>query len=221
MSTSLRIKFSRTGPVKYLGHLDMMRYFQKAVMRSGIDVRYSEGFNPHQIMSFAYPLGVSMETYGDYMDIDVNTFESPEKITEMLNNVMHEGVEIVATYVLPDGALNAMASVYAADYDVELDCNVSKEEIDKLLSNNELIVTKEGKKGPVSKDIKPGIFELTAENNILYMKVKSGSTLNIKPSDVVDLLSQSSGRNYKIIQITRKETYRLNENDKIVSLGEF
>ena len=71
MSVSVRFKFSRKGPVRYTGHLDMLRYFQKAVMRSSLPARYSEGFHPHQIMSFAYPLGVSMETEGDYMDLDL------------------------------------------------------------------------------------------------------------------------------------------------------
>lgn len=51
MATAIRIKFSRKGPVSYLGHLDVLRYFQKAIIRAGIDIRYSEGFNPHQILS--------------------------------------------------------------------------------------------------------------------------------------------------------------------------
>lgn len=67
----IRIKFSKYGTMKYIGHLDMMRFFQKAIRRAGIDVRYSEGFSPHQIMSFAAPLGVGMESRGEYMDIEV------------------------------------------------------------------------------------------------------------------------------------------------------
>ena len=54
----LRIKFSKHGSMKFIGHLDIMRYFQKAIRRSEIDVAYSEGFSPHQKMSFAAPLGV-------------------------------------------------------------------------------------------------------------------------------------------------------------------
>ena len=53
MSVTVRFKFMRTGPVRYLGHLDMLRYFQKAVMKAELDAKYTEGFHPHQIMSFA------------------------------------------------------------------------------------------------------------------------------------------------------------------------
>lgn len=49
----IRIKFRKYGALKFVGHLDMMRYFQKALKRAGIDMKYSEGFNPHMIMSFA------------------------------------------------------------------------------------------------------------------------------------------------------------------------
>ena len=49
----IRIKFSKQGAMKFIGHLDTMRYFQKAMRRADVDIRYSEGFSPHQIMSFA------------------------------------------------------------------------------------------------------------------------------------------------------------------------
>ena len=47
----IRIKFAKYDTMKFISHLEVMRYFQKAVRRSGLDVAYTEGFNPHQIMS--------------------------------------------------------------------------------------------------------------------------------------------------------------------------
>ena len=67
-----RVKFSKNGPVRFVGHLDMMRYFQKAIRRAGLPIKYSEGFNPHQIMSFAAPLGVGVTSDGEYMDIELS-----------------------------------------------------------------------------------------------------------------------------------------------------
>ena len=55
-----RIKFSKEGNLRFVGHLDMMRYFQKANRRAELPVAYSEGFHPHQIMSFAAPLGMGL-----------------------------------------------------------------------------------------------------------------------------------------------------------------
>ena len=67
----IRIKFSKTGTMKFIGHLDTMRFFQKVMRLSGIDICYSEGYRPHQIMSFASPLGVGVESLGEYLDIEV------------------------------------------------------------------------------------------------------------------------------------------------------
>ena len=67
----IRIKFSKQGAMKFIGHLDTMRYFQKVMRRADVDIRYSEGFSPHQIMSFAAPLGVGLTGSGEYLDIQI------------------------------------------------------------------------------------------------------------------------------------------------------
>ena len=67
----VRIKFSKEGPMKFVGHLDTMRYFQKAIRRAELPVAFSGGYSPHMIMSFAVPLGVGMESLGDYFDLEM------------------------------------------------------------------------------------------------------------------------------------------------------
>ncbi|MBR5733490.1 MAG: TIGR03936 family radical SAM-associated protein [Lachnospiraceae bacterium] len=67
---TFRIRFAKYGVVKFIGHLDVMRYFQKVIRRSELPVSYSKGFNPHQIMSFAQPLGVGITSDGEYMEVD-------------------------------------------------------------------------------------------------------------------------------------------------------
>ncbi len=74
-----RIKFAKYGVVRYIGHLDVMRYFQKAIRRSGLPVVYSQGFSPHQLMSFALPLGVGVTSDGEYMEVEFD-FEQLRKM---------------------------------------------------------------------------------------------------------------------------------------------
>ena len=116
----IRIKFSKQGTMKFIGHLDSMRYFQKAMRRADVDIRYSEGFSPHQIMSFAAPLGVGLTGSGEYLDIEVHSSDSSRVMVKRLNEVMAEGVEILSFRRLPDGAANAMSLVAACDYTVRL-----------------------------------------------------------------------------------------------------
>ena len=107
----LRIKFKKYGPIRFIGHLDVMRYFQKAIRRAGLDVAYTKGFSPHQIMSFASPLGVGLESNGEYMDIEVHSLISCQDVMEKLNSVSAPGIEVVSVKILPEDAGNAMASV--------------------------------------------------------------------------------------------------------------
>ena len=110
----LRIKFKKYGPVRFIGHLDVMRFFQKANRRAELDVAYTGGYSPHQIMSFAAPLGVGLTSNGEYMDLEVHSLASCEDVKQRLNAASVPGIEITSVKILPDKAGNAMASVAAA-----------------------------------------------------------------------------------------------------------
>jgi len=224
MTTAIRLKFSRKGPVSYLGHLDILRYFQKAILRAEIDIRYSEGFNPHQILSFAYPLGVSMETEGDYCDIEVNSYTSLDDIVDSLNSVMNEGISIVSASIVPEDQLNAMASVAMAEYKVVLSeiSKLNTNIIETYMARDSIMIEKEGKKGAIKEvDIKEGILELDIADNMLHMKLLSGSSLNIKPSQIIDTINKYENLDLSIQKIIRIEIYQKTEDDKYSPLGVF
>ena len=100
----IRIKFRKQGAVKFVGHLDIMRYFQKVMRRADVDIRYSEGFSPHQIMSFAAPLGVGLTSNGEYVDIEVNSTESSQEMVSRINAANVEGITVTSYRKLPDSA---------------------------------------------------------------------------------------------------------------------
>ena len=91
----IRLRFSKRGQMKFIGHLDMVRYFQKVMRRSEVDVAYSEGFSPHQKMSFAAPLSVGVLSRGEYFDLEVNSTESSKVMLERINAQNAEGVEVL------------------------------------------------------------------------------------------------------------------------------
>ena len=118
----LRIRFCKHGLMKYIGHLDVMRYFQKVMRRANIPIAYSGGYSPHQIMSFAQPLGVGIESDGEYMDIEIYpcASASSSSIKEAMNSSGADGIYISDVVRLPSDAKGAMASVAMADYTAEI-----------------------------------------------------------------------------------------------------
>lgn len=211
----IRIKFAKYGTMKFIGHLDMMRFFQKAIRRADIDIKYTEGFSPHQVMSFAAPLGVGMESFGEYMDIEVLSMTSTRDIKDALNQVMVEGVEVLSVTVLPEHAINAMASVAAAAYTIRMkNGNFPFDDLDKKLQDfynqNTIPYTKETKKSTVELDLKQGIYELHTESDgAIYMLVNASSSGNIKPSMVLEKFCDfaDAGISMEQCRVTRLETY--------------
>ena len=209
--------------MRFIGHLDMMRYFQKAIRRADIDIVYTEGFSPHQVMSFAAPLGVGIISDGEYLDIEVHSSKSSKDAMDALNQVMAEGVEITDYVQLPKDAKKAMAIVAAAEYEVfvkepiekpkelflELEANLNS----YFSKRDEIIITKQTKKGERTLDIKPHIYRLNAyqrnQEAGFYLFLSAGSEENIKPELIVEDFHHYINKDYYKFdwQIRRKDVY--------------
>lgn len=226
----IRIKFAKRGSLKFVGHLDTMRYFQKLIRRAGIDIAYSEGFNPHQKLSFAQPLGVGMLSEGEYVDIEVNsTFSSREAIKRM-NDANVDDLEILSYRRLSDNAGNAMASVAAADYMIELREGKRPVSFDFLReftlfinSSDKITVLKETKKSQIETDIKPYIYKFGGDNEKLTIRLSCGSVTNIKPELVMEAFCKYI--NFEpppfTFIYTRLEVYGINDRDGYIPLEAF
>lgn len=211
---NIRIKFQKTGPLRFISHLDVMRYFQKVMRRAGIDICFSEGFSPHMIMSFALPLGLGLTSEGEYVDIRVNSAPSSSEALQRLNEVMAEGMKALSFRRLPDDSRNAMSIVAAADYEIRFrEGRAPLEDWERKLSDYldqpEIRIQKETKKGRQEVDIRPWIYDCQIRDGVIFLKVSAGSVHNLKP----ELLMQSFGAwaGYEILpsafQVHRAELY--------------
>ncbi|MGN0414328.1 MAG: TIGR03936 family radical SAM-associated protein [Agathobacter sp.] len=229
----IRIKFRKWGVMKFIGHLDMMRYFQKAMRRADIDIKYSEGFSPHQIMSFAAPLGVGLTSDSEYFDIEVNSTMSSALAVAALNAVMVEGVEVVSYVQLPDNAKTAMSLVTAADYALSYkegyESPYSAEEWKQIVEKEFLkqpafTITKKTKKSEREVELKTLVYDFYVEEQegkpVFFLKVSTGSTDNLKPELVVSSIYERMGIPYheNAIQIHRLEVYTRDDSGILLPL---
>lgn len=228
----IRIKFRKYGVMKYIGHLDIMRYFQKCMRRAKIDIAYSGGFSPHQIMSFAAPLGVGVTSDGEYVDIEVNSSESTEISLKRLNEVMAEGVEVTSYRRLKDTDKKAMSLVAAADYELRIKNGYEVPQVDFeeayrkfYLESSEILITKQTKKSEKVMDLKKLVYDFQIhyeeDKPVFYLKVCTGSTDNVKPELVLEAFYKSFGMELEplSIQIHRIDVYGW-EGGELVSLGD-
>ena len=235
----IRIKFRKWGSMKFIGHLDMMRYFQKVMRRADVDIRYSEGFSPHQIMSFAAPLGVGITSDGEYFDIEVHSTKSSAEMIADMNKTMVDGVEITGYVALPDNAKTAMAIVAAADYvlsykegyEVPFSVEEWKSHVAELFTNQKVFtIIKKTKKSEREVDLKPLVyaFDVIEEDGkpAFYINVSTGSVDNIKPELLLASVYEKLGLEYNesSIAIHRKDVYAIDEKTKkyvsLLDMGE-
>ena len=228
----LRIKFKKFGPVKFIGHLDVMRFFQKGLRRAEIDVAYSTGFSPHQIMSFASPLGVGLESNGEYFDVEILTPISSQDFMDKFNAVSVPWIQVTDVRLLPDKAGNAMASVAAAGYTISFRESRGFEDgwqqkFEAFMSQAQIMVTKATKKGTAEIDLKPAIYDYKVTEDHIYLLVNASSEGNIKPTLVMDAFASYCGEALEdnALMITREETYGSkvykDGNIKFIPLAEF
>ena len=202
----IRIQFAKYGKMIYIGHLDIMRYFQKAIRRAEIPIAFTTGYSPHMIMSFAQPLGVGVTSDGEYFDIEITKTISSENAVAQLNAVMVEGIEVISfREISSDKKASGMTIVAAADYKVTFpetfrhaeEIRVLPEswkgKVESFMAQPEIVVLKKTKRSEKEVNIKPMIYEMSALDDGIYLYLATGSEQNLKPDLVAEAFLKFSG----------------------------
>lgn len=218
----IRIKFTKTGNMRFIGHLDIMRYFQKLMRRADVDIKYSEGFSPHQIMSFAQPLGLGDTSEGEYVDIEVLSSESSERMLCRINEKSCEEIQVLRYVKIADETRrsNAMSNVAAADYQIIFRHEAPDEEaLRAMLAQDALPVWRKTKTKEAEVDIRPMILDWELQEGGLFVRLATGSAANCKPDTLMEAYDRFRGVETKpfAYHFHRLEMYARRE-DRLIPL---
>jgi len=210
MDNKIRLRFSKTDTLRFIGHLDFLKVFTQTIRRSSLPIAYSQGFNPHQIISFALPLPLGMESVHDYADISLTADVPYDEIVEKLNDAAPQGLHILVAYK-PTGA-TAAAATTVADY--AFTANVTDEAIKKVLDAESIVIPKKTKSGVKNTDIRSDILDIKKTDSGAILRLSAGSAKFLNPLLVVPLLTDDTPCNSGL---SRLELYQ-NGEDGIISL---
>jgi radical SAM-linked protein len=187
------LKYNKTGYLKYISHLDLMRLFHRSFKRAEIKLKYSNGYNPHPKMVIAQPLSLGYESTSEYLEID--TWEEFDQgiILSKLNSILPNGIKIIACKSLENFSKTLAALVEYAEYEIKIDSNdlAKFENLVNFLNAPEILIEKYQHKSNTTKtiDIKPLIKEFSYkinENNIvLNAIIRTGSNQNLNPEHFI------------------------------------
>jgi radical SAM-linked protein len=181
-----RVCFAKGGKLRFIGHLDFLRAFQAAIRRAALPAAFSQGFNPHLLLSFALPLPVGMESARDYADLVLTEEVIPTEIVARLTAADLPGLAVHAARPVDTKAAGIVAAAdYTFTYQEPLPAAV-----EGLLARSEIFVEKRTKKGLRQVDIRPDIFALKCEGANLHMHLSAGSARFVNPFAVASLVTE-------------------------------
>ena len=214
-----RIKLTKTGILRYFSHLDWQNTFLKALSRSGINIAFSQGFNPTMKVSMGVALPLFAQSECEFVDIDTYDNLTSEELQLKLEKVVPQGCEIISIVKIDKSAKSIDTTVNWAEYEVKIfnsalyDFEKLKYNTDRVLSSEEIFIEKKNKKGLIKKtDIKNAIKSYRFAENSLFIVLKTGQNLEGGiPSLRADTLMELIAPDVKF-DITRTRFF--DENDK-------
>ena len=157
----LRLRFAKTGRAVYISHLDLMRTMQRAFLRAGYSLKYSEGFNPHPVMSILLPLGVGCASECELMDFALTAPADLSALPERLTAALPEGIRALECY--SGGRKVTELKWLSLTGELEYDRGADSETAAALgvfFAQKALVIEKKTKRGMGEMDLIPAIHSL-------------------------------------------------------------
>lgn len=204
-------KFTKLGYLKFISHLDLVDLFQRTLFQNKVDVKFSEGFNPHPRMSIAYPLPLGIESNSEYMEIYLNSRIDLKDFLIKMNERLPAGIKIArAKYDDDESISNKVKSVVYAFkllntfFDKNKDVDIAKE-LDKINSMDIVEIERKRKKGKrrifVKENAKEYLKRLELKDDAIYAYIKMSENGSLKPALIFDILNNYTDINMDELDI--------------------
>ncbi len=206
--SKFRIKYERGDDARFISHLDLMRTMNRALRRAEAPLQYSQGFNPHSIMTVALPLSVGITSECEYLDITFTEDVDCVAFRDKLNEVMPNGIKITELRKAEDMRAFKFIdhAIYVADFESDAfpDCKA-------FMAMGEAVMLKRTKSGEKEEDIMPDIRKITCTHkgntHTLTMRINVGSSRNLKPELVIAAFEKFQNVKAENVKIHRKAVY--------------
>ncbi len=203
-----RIQYSQNDDVKFISHLDFLRTINRVFMRAKTPVKFSNGFNPHLVMTIGLPLSVGTTSECDVLDIELTESVDKAKLIDDLNATCPDGIRITA--VKEADGLKPLHMIDSAIYEAHFNTDADID-IQRFVDVPEFLIEKKSKRGLNMVNIKDFIRALTQIKSHkkygLQMHINAGNFSNLKPELVISAMSEYLGFRATDIEICRKKIF--------------
>lgn len=195
-----RIFFDKFAEMKFISHLDMLRFADRLLKKAHIPMKYSQGFHPRPKISLGNPISLGTEAYNELMDIELCEPMSNEEVLRRLNEAEVPGFHVSKIETITDK--RSIVDIYT---NALFEISGEKQEIDKLdelFSRDEIIETKEKKGKITQRNLGERVISYTRDGDIIKLELVNtspNSFLILAKVDVKDVKIVKRGYNIKNI----------------------
>lgn len=184
------VVFQKSPRLRHIGHLDLMRAMQRALRRSDLPLKYSQGFNPHILLTFASPLSVGFSGEREVMEVPLERPVSENVFFDKLSATLPEGTPLVSVRAVDDAHPAPMARLTAASYRLLLSGDVEKigKALPAFISRDAIPAMRKTKTGEKPCDLRPMIFDLRLMGDTMYATLAFNEKATCKPDLLLDAL---------------------------------
>jgi radical SAM-linked protein len=191
-----RLRFSKLGKVRFTSHRDTARIWERTLRKAELPVAYTEGFSPRPRLSFGLALPTGHESLGEYLDVDL--LEGPathefdaEELAARLDSALPAGFAVQGSTVVEPGTPSLQEAVTSCTWRIEVlgaDPGEVGAAVERLLGDDQLMVTRERKGRTVEVDLRPALIELTPSGSELVAELAT-QPVSVRPAEVVAALA--------------------------------
>lgn len=152
------IRFGKNPRLRFISHLDLQRFLHMALNRTGLPIKYSEGFNPHPLMAFGSALALGWTSEYELLDVRLNAPMGRKRCEEAMRFALPEDLPVLEVRLLEDREPSIMSLVYASDYHISLsgeNAQAVKDQVASFLAEEEVLAMKKTKSGEKEINIRP------------------------------------------------------------------
>ncbi len=192
------MKFAKEGYTKYISHLDLLRVFKRAFKVTGIDLKYSNGYNPHPKMGFAQPLSLGYSSIAEYLEFETITDHIADELNEKLSSALPKDVRVLDLKAFESEASSLAAETVACRYLISFHTDKNETELKEDLSSylaqpvikamKRMKKTKSLEEVNIKEKIRMMDISLDDENAVIDCLLDSGSQSNLSPELVIQSL---------------------------------
>ena len=217
------IRFGKQPRLRFISHLDIQRFLHMALNRTGLPIKYSEGFNPHPQMAFGSALALGWTSDYEILDVKLSAPMGRRKCEEALKFALPEDMPVLEVKLVDDRRPSAMAQVFASDYSVKLSgegAEKALEQIDAFMASDSVLAMKKSKSGEKEINIRPLVLSMERAGDGFVCRLMLTEKENLKADLLAKTLAKMAGIEEVSVRVHRSYLYGKNEGGELVPLME-